>query len=210
MAKKTPKIELLNFRIFQEKPERRLIMKKVGRKFRFETKVTMKTLKRGLAAILAGCLLTGTLAACGGDDKEGSSTASGAGLASVPPPVATAAPTPASTAKAVKVTADVLNVRKSASTDSDVLGTVSEDDRMALLSDTPQNGWYNVQYEGGPAYVSAEFVTVIDITTEQYQQLMTVTATPTPAPNATAEPNGSPAPADGASPAPAGSDEDGE
>ena len=187
MAKKTPKIELLNFRIFQEKPERRLIMKKVGRKFRFETKVTMKTLKRGLAAILAGCLLTGTLAACGGDDKEGSSTASGAGLASVPPPVATAAPTPASTAKAVKVTADVLNVRKSASTDSDVLGTVSEDDRMALLSDTPQNGWYNVQYEG-----------------------MTVTATPTPAPNATAEPNGSPAPADGASPAPAGSDEDGE
>lgn len=184
-------------------------MKEVGRKHRVETRMTMKTIRRGFAAILAGCLLVGTLAACGGDEKDNSSS-SGTGLASVPAPLATAAPTPASTAKAVKVTADVLNVRKSASTDSDVLGTVSEDDRLALLSDTPQNGWYNVQYEGGPAYVSAEYVTVIDITTEQYQQLMTVTATPTPEASATAEPNGSPNPAGSATPAPVGSDEDGE
>lgn len=185
-------------------------MKKAGKKFKFESGITMKTIKRGLAAILAGCLLTGALAACGGDDKEGSDSSSGTGLASVPPPVATAAPTPASTAKAAKVTADVLNVRKSASTDSDILGTVSENDILALLSDTPQNNWYSVQYEGGPAYVSAEFVTVIDITTEQYQQLMTVSPTATPSAEATLAPNGTPDPAGTPAPTPAGSDEDGE
>lgn len=185
-------------------------MKHLGKKLGLESKITLRTVTRGLAAVLAGCLLAGTLAACGGEDQENSSSSGGAGLASVPAPVATAAPTPASTAKAVKVTADVLNVRKSASTEGDILGTVSENDILALLSDTPQNNWYSVQYEGGPAFVSAEFATVIDITAEQYQQLMTASPTATPEAAATADPNGSPAPAGSPAPTPVGSDEDGE
>lgn len=171
-------------------------------------RTTGKTVRRGLAALLAGCLLTGALAGCGADEKDGSS-GTGSGLASIAPPLATAAPTPAATAKAAKVTADVLNVRKSPSTDGEWLGSVEEGDQLPLLVDSPQNGWYNVQFEGGPAYVSAEFVEVVEITVEQYQQLMS-TPTPTPAATpeaATANPNASPSPA--ASPA-AGSDEDGE
>ena len=177
-------------------------MKNVSRKRRLEIRINRKAAKRGLAALLAGCLLVGGLAACGDKEKD-SSSSTGSGLAS----------TPAATAKAVKVTADVLNVRKSASTDSDILGMVEEDAKLALLSETAQDGWYQVQYEGGPAFVSAEFVQVVDITIEQYQQLMTApTASPTATPEAgaTNAPGGaSPSPAATASPAP-GSDEDGE
>ena len=187
-------------------------MKNVSRKRRLEIRINRKAAKRGLAALLAGCLLVGGLAACGDKEKD-SSSSTGSGLASIPPVAATAAPTPAATAKAVKVTADVLNVRKSASTDSDILGMVEEDAKLALLSETAEDGWYQVQYEGGPAFVSAEFVQVVDITIEQYQQLMTApTASPTATPEAgaTNAPGGaSPSPAATASPAP-GSDEDGD
>lgn len=178
----------------------------------FENLINKRTAKRGLAALLAGCLLVGSLAACG-DNKEEDSSSTGSGLASIPPLVATTAPTPAATAKAAKVTADALNVRKSASTESDILGMVEENDKLALLSDTPQDGWYQVQFEGGPAFVSEDYVQVVDITMEQYQQLMaasTASATATPEAGATTAPGNAGA-SPGASPSPApGSDEDGE
>ena len=41
---------------------------------------------------------------------------------------------------------DSLNVRSAASTGGDVLGQVEDGEKLALLSDTPQNGWDNVQY----------------------------------------------------------------
>ncbi|WP_322170888.1 SH3 domain-containing protein [Acutalibacter caecimuris] len=183
-------------------------MKKNGRNSGRESRLTIKTVGRGLAALMAGCLLAGALSACGGDNKDNSS-GTGSGLASIAP-IATAAPTPAATAKAAKVTADVLNVRESPSTDGEWLGSVEEGDRLALLADSPQNGWYNVQFEGVPAYVSAEFVEVVEITVEQYQQLMA-----TPAPTATPAPETGTSPAPGDSPSPAatpipGSEEDGE
>lgn len=161
-------------------------------------KLGFKTVRRGLAVLLAGCLLTGALAACGGDDKEKeSSSGMISGLATAAP-VASATPAVPQTAKAVKVKVDDgLNVRKAASTEGEILGQVQDEDKLPLLVDTPQDGWYQVQYEGQTAYVSAEFVEVVDITVEQYNALM---ATPSPEPSATAEPSGSPDPAASATP----------
>ena len=145
--------------------------------------------KRGLALFLAGCALTGALAACGKDEEGENSSGTGSGLPSMAP-IATAEPTPA-TAKGVKVTGDIVNVRKSASTESDVYGTAEEGDILALLSETPQNGWYQVQFLGGPAFINGEFVEVVTITVEQYTALM---AAPTATPAASATPDSSASP----------------
>ena len=34
-----------------------------------------------------------------------------------------------------------------------------------------QNGWYQIQYEGKTAYVSAEYAEVIEVTMDEYNQL---------------------------------------
>ncbi len=61
-------------------------------------------------------------------------------------------------AKALRVTADSgLNVRKEASTDSEILGLAENGSRLALLLEDAQNGWYQVQYEGQAADVSADY-----------------------------------------------------
>ncbi len=141
--------------------------------------------RRGLAALLAGCVLACSLAACGEDEDTGSSSnvSNGSALAATITP----SPTPQRTAKAVKVTGSTVNVRKTASTDSDdnILGMVDEGDMLALLTDTAQNGWYQIQYQGSPAYISADFVTVVDITIEMYNQLSTAAS---PSPDSSQEP----------------------
>lgn len=143
--------------------------------------------RRSLAALLAGCVLACSLAACGEDDDTGSSSSvsSGSDMAATISP----SPTPQRTAKAAKVTGDVVNVRKTSSTDSDdnILGRVEEGDMLALLTDTAQDGWYQIQYQGSPAYVSADFVTVVDITIEMYNQL-SAAATPTPSSSPSTDP----------------------
>ena len=62
---------------------------------------------------------------------------------------------------------------------------------LALLTDTAQDGWYQVSYNGGTGYVAAEFVKVIDVTVERYNALKSsASATPTPEPSATPTPTG--------------------
>lgn len=157
-------------------------------------------IKRGLVLLLAGCMLATALAGCGKDkDKENKD-----GSSSTPAPLASAAPqfqttpTPAATAKAVRVTVDdSLNVRASGSTDAEILGQVEDGDELALLAETAQNNWYQVQYKGGTGYVSAEYVQVIDVTIEKYNALKAgsaAEATATPDPSATADPAASQSP----------------
>lgn len=186
-------------------------MKKESKKSGIENRITMKTIKRGMAALLAGCLLTGALAACGGDNKDDSSS-TGSGLASVPPLAATAAPTPASTAKAVKVTkADVLNIRASSNTESEILRTVDENTVLPLMSETQQDGWYQIQYQGVTGYVHSDYVDVVDITIQQYQDLIAgPAATPTPEPDGSPTPDGGASQGDGATPTSGLDNEDGE
>lgn len=137
-------------------------------------------IRRGLAVLLAGCMLTASLAACGNKDKgkdgdknsSSSSLTDASGAPSASMPSLTASPTPEATAKAVKVKVDdVLNVRKTGDSSGEILGTVTNGTELALLSDTPQSGWYQVSYKGGIGYVSSEYVTVEDVSLEKYNSL---------------------------------------
>lgn len=175
----------------------------------FEHTLSWRKIRRGAAALLAGCVLACGLAACGGDEKGQENSSDVGGTASFAP-IATPSPTPAPAAKAGKVTADELYVRESPSTDAEILGSVVDGDRLALMADTPQNDWYSVWYEGKTAYVYADYVEVVEVTADEYNQLMAAsTPSPTDAPESGAE--GSQAPESGAaSPTPAINDEDGE
>ena len=65
-----------------------------------------------------------------------------------------------------------------------------------MLED-PQNGWYQVQYNGQTAFVSADYAEVVEVTLEEYNALRgtssgtdttsdaSAAATPTPAPDDT-------------------------
>ena len=69
--------------------------------------------------------------------------------------------------------------------------------RLALMLEDPQNGWYQVQYNGQTAFVSADYAEVVEVTLEEYNQLRgtssgtdttsdtSAAATPTPAPDDT-------------------------
>ena len=42
---------------------------------------------------------------------------------------------------------------------------------LALMLEDEQNGWYQVRYQGKTGYVSADYVEVIEVTLEEYNQL---------------------------------------
>lgn len=167
-------------------------------------------LRRSFALLLAGCVLAGALAGCGDKDKEKDQSSSSAGTSSFAP-IASPSPTPVPTAKAVRVNVDdSLNVRKSGSTEADILGTVEDGDELALLTDTEQDGWYQVSYQGGVGYVSAEFVKVIDVTVEKYNALKESGAASTPEGTATPAAGTTPDPGNSGSKVPGTDSEDGE
>ena len=98
----------------------------------------------------------------------------------------------------MRVTADSgLNIRAEASTDGEILGLAENGQRLALMLEDPQNGWYQVQYNGQTAFVSADYAEVVEVTLEEYNQLRgtssgtdttsdtSAAATPTPAPDDT-------------------------
>ena len=80
-----------------------------------------------------------------------------------------------------------MNIRAEASTDSEILGLAENGERLALLVEDPQNGWYQIQYEGETAYVSSDYAEVIEVTVEEYNRLRSGEtagdATSTPAPS---------------------------
>lgn len=39
------------------------------------------------------------------------------------------------------------------------------------MMEDAQNGWYQIQYEGKTAYVSAEYAEVVEVTMDEYNQL---------------------------------------
>ena len=118
------------------------------------------------------CLTACLLAGCGekGEDQSSSSTVSTTSSVSAAAPT----PVPVQMAKAVKVNAtDGLNIRSQASTDSEILGLADNGDMLPLLVEEEKDGWYQIEYQGKPAYVSAEYATVQEVTLEEYNQLRT-------------------------------------
>ncbi len=141
-------------------------------------------MKRIIALALALCMLFALLCACGKKDqdqpagKEESSSPSSA-LAATPVP---ATPAPVQTAKAAKVSADGgLNIRSEPSTDSEILGVAEDGSLLPLLTEKESDGWYQIEFEGKSAYVSAEFAKPQDVTLAEYNRLRGGAASSSPA-----------------------------
>lgn len=121
----------------------------------------------GLILLLFICLI---LAACSSDDNKSSSgtpsAASSSGLES------TSTPAP-QTAKIVEINdiEGTLNIRDAASTDGEVLAEAEAGDRFRLLVDEKDNGWYQIQYGTGKAYVHGDYVTVKEVTVDEANKL---------------------------------------
>lgn len=112
------------------------------------------------------------LASCGEDDEKDENSSGSVGTSSLAPVPVSPSPTPAQTAKAVKVRADDgLNVRSKASTEGESYGLAKNGSKLALLVEDEQDGWYQVSYNGKAAYVSAEFVDVVEVTLDEYNKL---------------------------------------
>ena len=56
------------------------------------------------------------------------------------------------------VKADSLNVRANASTNSKILGSLSNGTKVEILSTS--NGWHKIEFNGGTGYVSADYITL--------------------------------------------------
>lgn len=137
-------------------------------------------MKKLVCVLLTLCLLAVGFAGCGEqsgkDGKDGSSSQVGQPATVTPSPSP-----PPQTAKAVRVTADSgLNVRSEPSTDGEILDLAENGDRLALLTEDPQDGWYQVQYNGKTAYVSADYAEVVEVTVDEYNRLRNGTGTSSP------------------------------
>lgn len=104
--------------------------------------------KRWFSITLAMVLLLGVLTACGAQTEEDSNTVT-----------STEEATTTTTAKPLYyVTATKLNVRRDPNTDSEVLGQLPYGTTVDVL-DTA-DGWCRISYNGVPAYVSAQYVSL--------------------------------------------------
>lgn len=66
------------------------------------------------------------------------------------------------TAKKGIITVDILNVRSGPSTDTEKLGKLSLGTTVELISEN--EGWYEISYDSNTAYIFGEYVSVIDPT----------------------------------------------
>ena len=69
----------------------------------------------------------------------------------------------------LEVTAETLNIRKSPSTDGDIIAMISEGVECELLEKTNED-WYKIKYEKYTGYVSSEYVKVLGEETNSEEQ----------------------------------------
>lgn len=143
-------------------------------------------MKRLVCMALVFCLALCVFGGCGDKEPKDSSSAPSA------VPTLAPTPTPARTAKAVEIHADGgLNVRDAASTDGEILGVAEDGSMLPLLVENAKDGWYQVQYQGKSAYVSAEYAQVKEISLEEYNKLKGSSSDDPDASKASSQPEGS-------------------
>lgn len=125
--------------------------------------------KRRFGLTLVLCLFCAILCGCG---NKNSDSLNSSAVSSQPVSQVVVTPEPAKNAKAVKISADGgLNIRSKPSTDGDIVGIADDGGMLPLLIENPSNGWYEVEYNGASAYISAEYASVIEVTLEDYNKL---------------------------------------
>lgn len=153
----------------------------------------IETCWRGIKLTAACAALVLCLAACGGGGKASPS----------PSPSIEPTATPAPVVEQVKVAtvANIegpLNIRSDASTDSEILGQAVSGDRFEVLTENYTGLWHEISYQGGKAYIYAEFVkvsmmdkTALTTTSASQNASASPQATATPDPNTPIIVNGS-------------------
>lgn len=142
-------------------------------------------MKKVIALVLLLCLMAFVLCGCGDDEEE---TSSGEVSTVSTLPTVTPTATPAANAKAVQVNATSgLNIRAEASVEGEILGLAPDGSKLPLLIETELDGWYQVEYKGAMAYVSADYATVVEVTLEEYNALREGTTTESSDPAETAD-----------------------
>lgn len=150
---------------------------------------------RGKKILTAALALMLAAAACGSAEGEAS-----------PSPSPTAAPSATPAVQLVKVATvseieNSLNIRSAASTDSEILSEAYSGDRFEVLTENFSDGWHEIAYNGGKAYVSAAYVTVAQMDPAVLSATPAPTASPEPEDaGAAAAPTATPAPAETPSP----------
>ncbi len=59
---------------------------------------------------------------------------------------------------------DAVNVRQTPSTSGNILFTAAENDQFIVLQANSSEGWHQVSYRGGSAYISTEYLTLTEAT----------------------------------------------
>ena len=156
---------------------------------------------RGKKILTAALALARMLAAAACGSAEGEAS---------PSPSPTAAPSATPAVQLVKVATvseieNSLNIRSAASTDSEILSEAYSGDRFEVLTENFSDGWHEIAYNGGKAYVSAAYVTVAQMDPAVLSATPAPTASPEPEDaggdaGAAAAPTATPAPAETPSP----------
>ena len=145
--------------------------------------------KKILTAALALALMLAA-AACGSAEGEASPS---------PSPTAASSATPAVQLVKVATVSEIensLNIRSAASTDSEILSEAYSGDRFEVLTENFSDGWHEIAYNGGKAYVTVA---------QMDPAVLSATPAPTASPEpedagAAAAPTATPAPAETPSP----------
>lgn len=125
-------------------------------------------MKKIFSVALMLCIILSAFCGCG--KKKDDKTVSSAPVSSVVSQAAT--PEPAKNAKAVKINADGgLNIRSKPSTDGEIVAVAENGSKLPLLIEKASDGWYEVEYNGESAYVSAEYAIVVEVTLDEYNKL---------------------------------------
>ena len=80
-----------------------------------------------------------------------------------------------STKKAAKLT-DAVNVRKTPSTDADIVGILKKGTEIEVLEQM-NNGWTKINHPNGPAYVKSDYVKIIGEVEEETKEETTTAVT---------------------------------
>ncbi|KAF5068519.1 Bacterial SH3 domain protein [anaerobic digester metagenome] len=65
------------------------------------------------------------------------------------------------------VTGERVNIRKQASANGELVGTAETDQEFKLLEREPDGKWFKIEFNGSPAYISADFLQVKEVPAEQ-------------------------------------------